>query len=63
MSRLARLGAEALGWRPYSWTADLADAEKWLSETAATHFAERHCHGPFEVAEITADSSSVDRIA
>ncbi|MBZ9706083.1 hypothetical protein LB543_05035 [Mesorhizobium sp. ESP7-2] len=63
MSKLARIGAEAYGWRPYSWTSKPEDAEKWCSKTAATHFAERHCRGPFEVADFTAKSPGVDQIA
>lgn len=62
-SKLAPIGAEAYGWRPYSWTGNLNEAGKWGSEAAARSFAERRCHGPFEIAKIGPDRGSVDRIA
>jgi hypothetical protein len=57
-SNLAPLGAEAHGWRPYSWTQDVEKAEKWGSEAAARNFAERRCRGPFEIAQIKPNQHS-----
>ena len=34
------------GWRRYVWTKDLARAEKWLTEDAATDFGLRNLLGP-----------------
>lgn len=59
----APIGAEAYGWRPFVWTRDVEKAEKWGSEDAARTFAERRCHGPFEIAKIGPNQRSVDRIA
>jgi hypothetical protein len=51
-TQIAPLGAESYGWRPFSWTTDVNQAEKWGCEAAAREFAERRCHGPFEIAQI-----------
>lgn len=62
-SVFAALGAEAFGWRPFSWTTDPENAQKWYSEDAARAFAERRCIGPFEIAKIGPNQRSVDQIA
>ena len=40
------------GWRPYTWTPALDEAEKFSTEEGARLFGSSFCHGPFEVAEI-----------
>lgn len=62
-SNFAPIGAEAYGWRPYVWTTDVEKAEKWGSEFAARNFAERRCHGPFEIVKMGPNQQFVDRPA
>lgn len=57
-TKYAQIGAEAYGWRPFSWTGNVDEAEKWGSEDAAREFAERRCRGPFEIAKIRPNQRS-----
>jgi len=61
--KIAPLGAETHGWRPYIWSKDVEKAERWGSETAARGFAERRLIGPFEIAKIGPNQRSVDHLA
>lgn len=37
------------GWRSLTWTASVAEAEKWADETAARIFAQRNLRGGYAV--------------